>query len=207
MKKIFLIAVIALVSSRAMAHNPLTAKFELTADWKNNAAILNIYTSQAGVHEALIKHYTQIDFTSIEINEYKKLIVQYLKKHILIHADDILLEIGEGGIKLGNHQTDLKFLIENYPSEVNTLKVEINAFQENEDHHSVFWWKTKNAKSKLILSDKNEFQGILSDKSQNSVFFLDKQYAIYYLKCYINSLFLGSDICFCKESKDKIEVE
>lgn len=170
MKKIFLVIAIALVGSSAMAHNPLTAKFELNTNSEAGAAILNIYTSQTGVHEAMIKYYTATDFASIEATEYKKLLVQYLKKHISIHADNTLLEVGEGGIKLGNHQTDLKFLIENYPSEVQELKVEINAFQENENHHSAFWWKTKNGKSKLILSDKNNFQGLLNNTSQNHAY-------------------------------------
>lgn len=169
MKNIFLIVAIALVYSSAMAHNPLTAKFELNTNLQKGA-ILNVYTSQTGVHQALIKYYTQIDFTAITENEYKVLVVEYIKKHLSIKADDTPLIIGEGGIKLGNHQTDLKFLIENYPNKVSSLQVILNAFEENENHHSVFWWKTKEGKSKVILSAKNGFQGTINyGQDDNSV--------------------------------------
>lgn len=168
MRNIFLIVAIALVHSSAMAHNPLTAKFELNAALQEGA-ILNIYLSQTGLHQALIKYYEQTDFATISANEYKKLAVQYLKKHIAITADTELLKIGEGGIKLGSHQTDLKFLIENYPSEVNDLEVNISAFNGNENHHSVFWWKRKDAKTKIILSAKNDFRGALKSTGQTAM--------------------------------------
>lgn len=161
MRTFFLIAAIALVSSSVMAHNPLTAKFELDATLQEGA-ILNICVSQTGLHQALIKYFTNTDFIAVSRTEYKKLVVQYLKEHISIMAEDTLLNIGEGGIKLGSHQTDLKFLIENYPSEVSSLTVNIDAFKENENHHSVFWWKGKEGSAKVILSDKNKYTSSLS---------------------------------------------
>ena len=47
MKNIFFMIVIAFVVSNAMAHDPLTAKFELDAA-VDNGAILHIYLSQTG---------------------------------------------------------------------------------------------------------------------------------------------------------------
>lgn len=168
MRKFLLIVAIALVYSSAVAHNPLTAKFELNATLPEGA-ILNIYLSQTGLHQALIKYYKQTDFSTISTSEYKKLTVQYLKEHFALVADNEVLKIGEGGIKLGNHQTDLKFLIENYPSKVSNLEVYINAFKENENHHSVFWWKRKDAKTKIILSANNDFQGTLKSSDRMSM--------------------------------------
>ena len=140
-----------------MAHNPLTAKFELDAI--ENGAILHIYLSQQGLHQALVKHYSDKDLTTISANEYKKIAVQYVKKHTGIAANQKLLALGEAGIKLGNHQTNFKFLINNYPAEVTDLDLHINAFQENENHHTMYWWKRKGTQAKVILSAKNEFRG------------------------------------------------
>lgn len=157
MRIIFLMVAMVLVYTSTMAHNPLTAKFELNATLQEKA-LLNIYLSQTGLHQTLIKYHKETDFTTISVNNYKKLAVQYLKNHIYIKAGNTLLSIGEGGIKLGSHQTNFKFLIENYPSEVNDLEVHINAFNENENHHSVFWWKRIDAKSKVVLSERNDFR-------------------------------------------------
>lgn len=157
MRNIFLIAAIAFVCSNVRAHNPLTAKFELNAV-SENGAILHVHLSQTGLHQALTKHYTKVDFKTIETTDYKELAVQYLKKHLTIVADETPLIIGEGGIKLGSHQTDFRFLVKNYPRNIEVLTVDINAFKENENHHSVFWWTTKEAKRKVVLSPKNNYK-------------------------------------------------
>lgn len=159
MRSLSLILALALSISLG-AHNPLTAKFELNASLPQGA-VLNIYLSQAGLHQALLKHYTNIDLSTLSENAYKQLCVRYLKEHTALQADKTSLQLGEGGIKLGHHQTDLKFFIENYPPEVHKLKVHISAFQENGNHHSVFWWKKQAEESKLILSKSNAFQGEL----------------------------------------------
>ena len=164
MKLFLLIIVIVLAPASAMTHNPLTAKFEL--DVLKEGALLNISTSQTGLHQALIKYYPKIDFSTISVRDYKKLTVAYLKKHLFLTTGDTILKIGKGGIKLGSHQTDLKFLIENYPKNVENLEVKIDAFRENENHHSVFWWNKISGRSKVVLSEKNDFQSAFQGVEQ-----------------------------------------
>ena len=72
MRIIILIIAVALVETSAMAHNPLTAKFELNVT-PQEGALLSIYSSQTGLHQALIKYYTETDFAIISANEYKKI--------------------------------------------------------------------------------------------------------------------------------------
>lgn len=157
MRTILFIFTILLFSAGARAHNPLAAKFELDATL-GQGAILNIYLSQTGLHQALIKHYAQRDFDSISESDYKELAVRYIKEHIRLKADNTALSIAEGGIKLGNHQTDLKFFIENIPGQFDVLDVEVRCFAENENHHSVFWLIGNDFKEKAILSARNGFR-------------------------------------------------
>ncbi|MEM1319605.1 MAG: hypothetical protein AAGG75_05075 [Bacteroidota bacterium] len=165
MRIIFLIIAVALAGSSAMAHNPLTAKFELKA-LPQGGAILNIYLSQVGLHQALTTHFQDTDFTTISSTAYKQLAVQYIKEKTHLRADGRPLLIGEGGIKLGHHQTDLKLAIEQYPNVVKQLEIKVDCFSENGNHHSVFWWKTPGRQAKVVLSKRNHYQATLGTKDE-----------------------------------------
>jgi len=149
------------ISWEATAHNPLTAKVELNTNL-SEGGLLNIYLAQAGLHQALVKYFPATDFPTISTDAYKKLAVRYLKEHIHLSVDDTPLVIGEGGIKLGNHQTDLRFLINHFPKNTKTIQAHIDIGKENGNHHTVFWWLNKNAKTKVVLSEQNNFQSILN---------------------------------------------
>lgn len=161
MKNLILIGSLLLLSWNGFAHNPLTAKVELNTRVVD-MPMLHIYLSQTGLHQALVKYYDTTNFNAISRNEYKKLAVQYLKDHIQLVADDTPLAIGEGGIKLGSHQTDLRFLIKNFPQKVQQLQTTIDIGKENGNHHTVFWWLKKDASSKVVLSQQNNFQSTIS---------------------------------------------
>ncbi len=160
MKKLLLVLVGLIGSLNVMAHNPLAARFELEAT-SPRVTLLHVYLSQTGLHQALLQHYPTTDFTSVSVEEYKRLAVTYLKEHVSLTADGVPLILGEGGIKVGSHETDFKFLVDNYPERVERLDVDIMAFTENEHHTSIFWWRRTAEKSKLILSVENGFRGQL----------------------------------------------
>ncbi|MEM8939828.1 MAG: hypothetical protein AAGC64_10825 [Bacteroidota bacterium] len=154
-----------LSTSILLAHNPLTARFELKASLKEGA-LLHVYLTQLGVHNALVKQHPDVDFKSLELNAYKKLVVSYIRKHVCLKADEVNLELGYGAIKLGNHQTDLRFYVKKYPEKVKSLAVEIDAFKENGNQQTVFWWYTTEAATKVILSSENGFKGHFNTKEK-----------------------------------------
>ena len=163
MKNLLLIGVLIFLSWNLKAHNPLTAKVELNTSMAGGG-LLNIYLSQTGLHEALLKYSKETDFDNISPTAYKRLAVQYIKSHIDITADNIPLVIGEGGIKLGNHQTDLRFSIDRVPQNIQLLDAKIDIGKENGNHHTVFWWKQKEGSRKVVLSTRNQFQSELGIK-------------------------------------------
>ena len=139
----------------------MTAKVELNTKLAEGG-LLNIYLSQVGLHEALVKNFDQTDFSNISQTVYKKMVVQYIKSHIHITADGMPLRIGEGAIKLGNHQTDLRFVINRIPQNIQSLDAKIDIGKENGNHHTVFWWLQKDGSRKVVLSQRNQFQSVLS---------------------------------------------
>ena len=160
MQRMIIAVLLCLLSlTNLEAHNPLTAKFELRASLEEGA-LLYVYLTQVSVHYALRKQHPDLDFDQVNADEYKRMVVQYLRAHIVLVADNIPLELGYGAIKLGSHQTDLRFYIENYPGQVEKLEVHLNAFQENGHQQTVFWWYTPEESSKVVLSAENGFREV-----------------------------------------------
>lgn len=166
-KNVFIGFLFSLTIHYLAAHNPITSKFELRASLEEGA-LLNIYLTQAGVHKALTKKYPEMPFEKMPLDEYKELIVSYVKEHTHLIADGVPLQIGEGRIKLTNHQTDLQFHLKNYSNSVEKLEVKVDAFQENKNQQTVFWWLTPNKSGKLSLAAHNNFKGTLEKKTMGT---------------------------------------
>lgn len=138
------------------AHNPLSAKFYLKID--QEASTLTINLSQGGVH-ALMKKIYGDKVNEMKADEYKKALVQYVKSNCNISFAGQPITLKQGGIKLGSHQTDLKFLVDAPTQTEGDLKVHIPAFSENGNHQTIFVYDLKDLKDKVILSSKNGYRG------------------------------------------------
>ena len=154
------------ITLSSFSHNPLTSRFELRASL-DKGALLNVYLTQSGVHSALLKKHPSINFPELSSSDYKSLLFKYIKSKVVIFADGEKLNLRYGAIKLGKHQTDMKFFIDNYPNKVQRLEVNIDAFKENGKQYSVFLWYAENKSSKVILSHKNNFS-VYIDLNQGS---------------------------------------
>ncbi|MGB5553725.1 MAG: hypothetical protein WBM83_03625 [Flavobacteriaceae bacterium] len=163
MKKLLIFCLlVALSSQSALAHNPLSAMYYFEV--KDDFGILNISLSQAGFQEALTAHYPAIDFNKLSDVDYKQWAVAYVKDNFHLNINGNQIELLNGGLKLGNHQTDLKFVTEKLPNAFHTLEVEINAFRENEHHQTIFSWSLHGETDKVILSDNNDYSASVKFK-------------------------------------------
>ncbi|PHI18499.1 hypothetical protein CEQ90_17620 [Lewinellaceae bacterium SD302] len=62
------------------------------------------------------------------------------------------------GIKLGNHQTDLKFVLPPTPVNIETIRADIPAFTENENHQTIFSYLVAGKNEHVILHRSNDFR-------------------------------------------------
>ncbi|WP_446050375.1 hypothetical protein, partial [Zobellia laminariae] len=60
-------------------------------------------------------------------------------------------------LKLGSHQTDLKFITSDLPTKFNNLAIKIGAFKENDHHQTVFSLSLHGVSDKVILTEKNDY--------------------------------------------------
>lgn len=147
-----------------LAHNPLSAKYHLNAGQK--ASILTIQLSQDGVNQVLIEKYGKEKINTIEQKEFKELIVDYIKSNFNLSINQEAVELKKGGIKLGNHQTDLKFVLPPLFEEVDNFSISIPAFKENRNHQTIFSYKFLDKKGKVILGKNNDYKSTINLNEQ-----------------------------------------
>ncbi|MDO6596710.1 hypothetical protein Q4512_07270 [Oceanihabitans sp. 2_MG-2023] len=153
--RIFIFVFFATLHS-VFAHNPLSAMYYLEVN--EGVSVLNISLSQSGLNEALKKHYSNIDLETLSSIEYKQLAIKYLKENFNLNINNKSVALLDGGIKLGNHQTDVKFILSQLPKNFESLDVEIKAFVQNKHHQTVFSLVLNENTSKVILNEINNYK-------------------------------------------------
>lgn len=79
---------------------------------------------------------------------FKARAVAYLKRHVRVTRGDQPIALGSGGIRLGPHQSDLRFLLVGMPVDGGPLTVEIDAFSE--DGHQSNVLKVRGAQRQTV---------------------------------------------------------
>lgn len=166
-KKTIILLILLAVFTSVRAHNPLSAMYYLEV--KEDINILNISLSQNGLNEALKKHFSNLNLETLSAADYKQKAIGYIKDNFSLIVNGVTIKLLEGGIKLGNHETDLKFIIDLFPKHINTLDVHIDAFKENNQHQSVFSILIDNKTSRVILNKENNYKVALEFSDNKAI--------------------------------------
>ncbi|WP_405414403.1 hypothetical protein [Maribacter sp. Asnod1-A12] len=158
MKKRIVISFLIIMSPIfLMAHNPLSAVYRLDA--KNDGGILKIYLTQAALNKSLKDIYGADYINALSGKEFKELIVGYIKENIFININETRINLEKGGIRYGNHQTDLTFITSTIPNKIENIDLEVTAFKENDHHQTIFCFNKDNViKEKMVLNSSNDFK-------------------------------------------------
>jgi len=155
-KKTLIIGLIIMLNPIiVMSHNPLSAAYYLEVN--ENLNILNIYLSQGGINKAIITKFGEEKVNAMSSDEFKQVIVDYIKENFELSVNGEEITLLSGGIKLGSHQTDLKFITSSFPNEINEMAIYIPAFKENDQHQSIFTYNLHGEADKAILSRNNNY--------------------------------------------------
>jgi hypothetical protein len=158
--------ILLLLPLLSLGHNPLSARYYVESSEK--VSVLTINLSQDGLNSALLKSYDRVEMTSMSSKDFKELVVSYIKRNFSLEIDGDQFAIGEGGIKLGSHQTDLKFVLPPISQDFKKMDVKIAAFQENENHQTIFSYNIMGLKNVKILSEENNYKSIIINRSDQA---------------------------------------
>ncbi|WP_422361050.1 hypothetical protein [Reichenbachiella sp.] len=157
MKRI--IAIILLIGStvfNTVAHNAKIATFTLRdtgAGW-----LVEMNFAQAGVDATMIEIHGSEKLENLDKKSYQNLIVEYVKSNFNLKVDGEVIKLKNGGIMLGSHQTDLKFVLPEMPPHPGEAQIYIPMFGNTYNHTNLFriYRGGKNI-TKFFLSEDNGF--------------------------------------------------
>lgn len=155
--RILITGLIFIVSTLFLfGHNPLSARYHLKAGEQGSSLTINL--SQDGVNHLYSKIYEKEKLEKISQKEFKEWIVDYIKNNFNLSIDEQKVALKKGGIKLGSHQTDLKFVLPPITKKVEKMKVHIPAFSENDNHQTIFSYDIKGQTDHKVLSAYNDYR-------------------------------------------------
>ncbi|SMD34596.1 hypothetical protein SAMN04488029_2092 [Reichenbachiella faecimaris] len=148
------------VLNSGAAHNSKMATFTLRdtgAGW-----LVEMNFAQAGVDAAMIEHYGKSKILGIEKKAYQDLVINYVKSNFHLTVDGREIALRNGGILIGSHQTDLKFILPEIPLQPSEAKVYIPMFGTTYNHTNLFrvYRGGKNI-TKFFLNEDNDFEANL----------------------------------------------
>lgn len=139
------------------AHNSKIATITLRDTGAGWIAELNF--AQASVDAAMEHHLGKGELKDISRDAYRDEVVAYVKSnfHLQVDGQEILLE--NGGIMLGSHQTDLKFVLPGIPQQPENMKVYVPMFGTSYNHTNLFRiYRGGDKMTKFFLSEDNDFR-------------------------------------------------
>lgn len=145
------------------AHNPLSARYHFEAG--SLASELTINLSQDGVNQALLQTHDRQELEALSRNAFEELIVAYVKDNFKLSVNGQPVALGRGGVKLGDHQTDLRLVLPAFPEPIREFDVYLPAFRENDHHQTIFSYLISGEAGHVILREDNGFRAAVAFQS------------------------------------------
>ena len=138
----------------AEAHNRNTTTVlftPLNGIWTARFAI-----STEGAEYAMAQFYKDIDLKLLPPEEYKRLLINYIKHHTQLYVDGTGVDFGSGSIKLDDHKIEVRLLLPTFPKSFTKLQLVMTVFEENERQNTIV--RFRNAE-KSALQELNHHDG------------------------------------------------
>ena len=159
MSRLLLFAMLSCVLSIAYAHNAKIATYTLRDT--GSGWYIEMSFAQASI-DAMMDKKLGGNLDDIELDEYKHEVFEYIKENFELEVNGRNIPLGDGGIMLGSHQTDLKFVIPTLPDHPESMMVHIPAFRDAYNHTNIFRiYRGGDQLHKFFLSADNDFESSL----------------------------------------------
>ena len=166
MKRILLFLLgMGLMVLSVSAHNAKISTLTLRdtgAGW-----IVEMSFAQASIDAAMLRQFGEEKVLAFEREAYRDEVIAYVRSRFHLTVDGMKIPLEHGGIRLGSHQTDLKFSLPQIPKHLRHINVHIPLFEEEYKHTNIFRiYRGGHQMTKFFLSSDNDFQLVLEVKPE-----------------------------------------
>ncbi len=158
MSRLFTVVFAGAMVFQAIAHNSKIATYTLRhvpeAGW-----YIEMNFAAAGVQQAMISEYGEAEVMAMTKEEFRDAFVEYARANFQLVADDgVKISLESGGVKLGSHQTDMKFVLPAMPDSPEYLEVQLTMFASSSHHTNLFRVYKDDILTKFILTEENGYK-------------------------------------------------
>lgn len=154
-KLIFTVALLCIAMPQAFAHNVQQSSFKLLFSKEKN--FLDIVLSQYGIEQAMLKAYPSFNLEESDSQRFKELLVRHIKENFQVKVNGESLVLGRGAIRLGSHQSNIRFRVNNAIDSIDTIEATVTCFSENEKQRNILKIQSDNFYERVILSESNHY--------------------------------------------------
>ena len=162
MKRIFSIAaLIGVLAFQAAAHNAKIST--LTLRDTGSGWIIEMAFAQATIDAEMLRSHSKEELEEMPRSLYQDKVVEYVKDHFNLVVDGGSIILQEGGIMLGSHQTNLKFVLPGIPDQPTNVEAFLPMFSNSYNHTNIFRiYRGEGTMTKFFLSSDNDFRTSLA---------------------------------------------
>lgn len=155
MRKLFVLIVFLLSSQMGICHNSKISTYTLVNTGKG--WYVEMAFAQSTI-DAVMQEQFGYELEGMSRDEYKANVIDYIKRHFELVANGEIISLGEGGILLGNHQTDMKFVLPGMPINLVSLDAQLSAFENSHNHTNILRvYENEKRLGRFFLSSDNDF--------------------------------------------------
>ncbi|MEP1033008.1 hypothetical protein [Ekhidna sp.] len=169
MTRLFLVVVLSgAIAFQTMAHNAKIATYTLRdtgAGW-----FIEMNFAQAAVDAQMLKMHDKEVLSKMNKDDYKKSFLKYLTENIHLRVDGKKIKFVSGGILLGSHQTDVKYILPEISGHPQNMSVYLPMFEHIYNQTNLFRiYRGGDKFSKFFLSTDNDFSANLKFTGQGII--------------------------------------
>ncbi|MEP5614086.1 MAG: hypothetical protein ABJP45_17675 [Cyclobacteriaceae bacterium] len=148
---------LCVLAFQANAHNAKISTLTLRdtgAGW-----IIEMAFAQATIDAEMLRFHTKEELEEFPRKEYQDKVVEYVRDHFSLIVDGRNVALQDGGIMLGSHQTNLKFVLPEIPDQPRHMEAFLPMFGTSYNHTNIFRiYRGEGTMTKFFLSSDNEFR-------------------------------------------------
>ncbi len=148
----------------AIAHNAKIATYTLRDTGMGWFIEMNF--AQAAIDAQMLKLFDKQTLESMSHEDYKSAFIKYLNENFILRVDGEKVNLVNGGILLGSHQTDVKYILPEIPSQPHDISIYLPMFEDIYNQTNLFRiYRGGEKLTKFFLSADNDFSAHMEFRS------------------------------------------
>ncbi|WP_462248778.1 hypothetical protein [Ekhidna sp.] len=157
----------------SIAHNAKIATYTLRDT--GNGWFIEMNFAQVAIDAQMLKLFDEETLSEMSKDQFKSAFLKYLRENFSLRVDGKKMQLLSGGILIGSHQTDVKYILPEIPLQPKDISIYISTFEDIYNQTNLFRiYRGGDHFTKFFLSADNDFTAHMEFKSDGNIYSVAK---------------------------------